>query len=78
VQFYADGGTLVVRCRFVSGKASVSTASLTVGSHVITATYGGIAVTAPARARERRPGVNKAGTTTALATSGVRRCMGRV
>ena len=41
VQFYADGAALGGPVNLSSGEATASTASLTVGTHVITATYSG-------------------------------------
>jgi hypothetical protein len=41
VQFYADGGTLGSATAVSGGKATVSTAALIEGTHVITATYSG-------------------------------------
>jgi len=71
-------GTLGIRS-LVSGKASVSTSSLSAGTHVITATYGGDGnYSASTGTLSGGQTVNQASTTTALATSGVRRCMGRV
>ena len=41
VQFYADGSTLDGPISLLNGIAGISTASLAIGTHVITATYSG-------------------------------------
>jgi large repetitive protein len=70
VQFYADGATLGGLATVTGGTAAVSSASLVAGTHVITAAYSGdgsyagsSGVLAPNQV------VNKAATTTALASS---------
>jgi large repetitive protein len=41
VTFFADGNSIGTGTLGANGQATVSTAALTVGSHIITTTYGG-------------------------------------
>ena len=70
VQFYVDGATLGGLVNLSSGKATASTAALAVGTHVITATYSGDASYAGSSGSLTPDQlVNKAATTTSLASS---------
>jgi len=66
---FNDGATVLVQARFPAATASFSTSTLSVGTHAITATYGGSSTFAGSTSNTVNQVVNKAATTTALTSS---------
>jgi hypothetical protein len=66
---FMDGNTAIGACTLSSGKATFTTSSLAVGSHAITAVYGGDVNFTTSTSAAVSQGINQAGSSTAVGSS---------